>query len=176
MKRNHGMTVLESLMATLIAVLLLSMGVPTMQDFLRNRRMDAWLDGLHTLLNHARQQAVIHQNTVVVCASNSGDHCDAGVEWNRGVLVFLDLNRDRQLQPGERVLQFWHMDDTGLQVHTSRGRKTLRFLPNGTSPGSNARISLCDTRGPSRARALVLANTGRVRRERADRGTQIRCQ
>ena len=176
MKDDQGMTLLDSLMAMAMAVLMLSLGVPAMQDFLRNRRMDAWLGGLHTVLNHARQQAVIHQHAVVVCASTTGDRCDAGVEWNRGVMVFLDRNHDRQRQLDERVLHYWHMDDAGLQVHTSSGRKTLRFLPNGTSPGSNARISLCDDRGPASARALVLANTGRVRQERADRGVRIRCR
>ena len=175
MKGNTGTTVMESLLALVITVTTLSLGLPMMQDFIANQRMRAWMTGLHTLLNHAREQAVVRQERVVVCASIQGSQCEDSVAWNMGVLVFADRNLDRQRQPDEPVIRFWQSDASGLRVHTSRGRKTLRYLPDGTSPGSNVRITLCDQRGQARGRALVLSNTGRVRQEWADRGVRIQC-
>ncbi len=175
MKGNTGTTLMESLLALVMTVLTLTLGLPMMQDFMANQRMRAWMAGLHTLLNHAREQAVVRQQRVVVCASSQGRTCDGGVAWNMGVLVFADHNLDRKRQADEPVIRFWQTDASGLRVHTSQGRKTLRYLPDGTSPGSNARITLCDARGHARARALVLSNTGRVRQEWADRGVRIQC-
>ncbi len=176
MQRCHGKTLLEVLLTAGVAGVVLGLGIPAMQHFMQNQKMNAWMAGVHGMLYFAREQAVVRRQRVVVCASHSGKSCDGGMAWERGMMAFVDLNADRKRQDNEPVLRVWRMDATGLQVHTSSGRKTIRYLPNGTSLGSNARITVCDERGPAWARALVIGNTGRIRRERADQGREIRCQ
>jgi hypothetical protein len=50
-------------------------------------------------------------------------------------------------------------------IGSSRGRTSIRFLGDGSTPGSNARIGFCGAGGPPDARKLVISNVGRIRRD-----------
>ena len=176
MGRQRGMTLMELLFSIGILSASLAIAVPAMRVFQKNQQMNAWTTALYGMLQHAREQAVVRRQPVVLCASGDGTRCDGGVAWHVGLMLFADLNGDRKRQPAEPLLRHWQQAARQLEVHGSVSRQRLRFLPNGTSPGSNTRITLCDDRGPTAARALVLSNTGRVRLERADRGAAIVCK
>lgn len=158
-----GFTLLELLVTLVILVIGLSLAVPALQDYLLNMRQRAAVTALQSDLQFARGQAV-HRNThVVACPRATGSRCLDRPEWELGWLVFEDRNGDREHQPAEALLR-----DAGpvehLDVRSAAARGRLRFLPSGAAPGSNATITFCDRRGATRARALVLSNTGRVRR------------
>jgi type IV fimbrial biogenesis protein FimT len=52
-------------------------------------------------------------------------------------------------------------------IHGSSGRTSVRFFPDGSTPGSNGSITFCGLGGPGQARKLVISNLGRIRRDTA---------
>ncbi|MEJ8569793.1 GspH/FimT family pseudopilin [Elongatibacter sediminis] len=163
---QRGFTVLEALITLAIAAVLLVTGVPALQDFGARQRMSAAMHALHGQLALARDTAIRQAVTSVACPGRPEIGCLTDSDWSGGWFVFSDFNGDRAHQPAEPV----HRVEPGLEhltIRSSNGRPTLRFLPDGSAPGSNGSITFCDHRGPPKARKLVVSNTGRIRREPA---------
>lgn len=162
----RGFTVLELMIVISIAAILLVMGIPAFQDFGMRQRMSAAIQLLHTHLVLARHEAINRNADIIICPGDTERACTDSGDWSAGWLVFSDLNGDRQYQAGETL----HRAEPGLEqlvIHSSSGRSSLRFYPNGSAPGSNGSITFCDLRGPAHARKLVISNIGRIRRDEA---------
>lgn len=163
---GSGFTILECLVVISILAILLVQGAPALRDYGLRQRMSASMHALHSHLAMARNDAVRFSMNVVVCPGDNMGGCRADSYWDAGWLVFEDLNGDDAYQPGEQLLAA----EPGLEhimIRSNSGRRFVRFVPNGSSPGSNSTISFCDLRGPAAARKLVVSNLGRVRRESA---------
>ncbi|MDZ4728521.1 MAG: GspH/FimT family pseudopilin [Xanthomonadales bacterium] len=159
-----GFTVLECLIVVSILAILLVQGVPALRDYGLRQRMSAAMHALHSHLAMARNDAVRFNAEMVACPGNIESGCRSDSNWDSGWLVFNDLNGDRQYQVTEQLLAA----EPGLEqimIRSSSGRPYLRFVPNGSAPGSNSSLSFCDVRGPVAARKLVVSNLGRIRRE-----------
>ena len=52
-----------------------------------------------------------------------------------------------------------------VRLRSTAGRTRIVFQGNGGNGGSNVSFTLCDGRGPERARSLILANFGRLRED-----------
>ncbi len=157
---------LELMLVISIAAILLVIGVPAFQDFGARQRMTAAISSLHGQLALARNQAIRFNEYVIACPGDLEHGCADSGDWSDGWIVFSDLNGDGQYQALETV----HHIEAGLEqivIHSSSGRPSLRFYPNGSAPGSNGSITFCDLRGPAHARKLVLSNSGRIRRDEA---------
>lgn len=163
-RHGSGFTALECLIVISVVAILLVQGVPALRDYGLRQRMSAAMHVLHTHLAVARNDAVRFSVDIVVCPGNKPEGCSKSGQWEAGWLVFEDLNGDREYQQGERLVAA----EPGLEhimVRSSSGRRDVRFVANGSAPGSNSSISFCDQRGPEFARKLVISNLGRVRRE-----------
>jgi type IV fimbrial biogenesis protein FimT len=165
-RHGSGFTVLECLIVISILAILLVQGVPALRDYGLRQRMSAAMHALHTHLAAARNDSIRFNVDIVVCPGEKGNGCRDDSQWDAGWLVFEDQNGDREYAPGERLLAA----EPGLEhitVRSNSGRRMVRFVANGSAPGSNGSISFCDQRGPMFARKLVISNLGRVRREQA---------
>jgi type IV fimbrial biogenesis protein FimT len=157
-------TVLELLVTIAVAAILLLTGLPSFQQFAQRQQMKAAVNGLQHALLLARNEAVHRNGPVVACPGNAVDGCSGSRNWSRGWIVFPDPNDDRQRQAGEALLLEGQLPGK-LSIGSSRGRTSIRFLGDGSTPGSNARISFCGPGGPPQARKLVISNVGRIRRD-----------
>ena len=165
-RHGSGFTVLECLVVISILAILLVQGVPAMRDYGLRQRMSAAMHALHSHLAMARNDAVRFSVDIVACPGQKSTGCRGDSSWDSGWLVFEDLNGDHAYQAGERLLAA----EPGLDhimIRSNGGRRYVRFVPNGSSPGSNSSISFCDLRGAVAARKLVVSNLGRIRRESA---------
>ncbi|HET6563765.1 MAG TPA: GspH/FimT family pseudopilin, partial [Xanthomonadales bacterium] len=163
-RHGSGFSVLECLVVISILAILLVQGVPALREYGQRQRMSAAMHALHSHLAMARNDAVRFNVEMVICPGEKTSGCRNDSAWDSGWLIFEDLNGDRAYQSGERLLA----TEPGLEnimVRSTTGRRYLRFVPNGSSPGSNSSISFCDLRGAVAARKLVISNLGRIRRE-----------
>ena len=164
--RAAAFTVLELLVTLAVAAILLLTAVPSFQQFTQRQKMKVAVNSLHNGLLLARNEAVHRNVPVVACPGDDTDGCTGDRDWSNGWIVFPDLNDDRQRQAGETLLL--HGQGSGNPfVNSSPGRTSIRFLGDGTTPGSNANISFCGGGGPPHARKLVISNIGRIRRDAA---------
>jgi len=162
--RQTAFTVLELLVTLTIAAILLVTGVPAFQQFTWKQHMRTAMGHLHNDLLVARSEAVFRNVSMVACPGDPRTGCADSADWSRGWIVFPDLNGDRQRQPDEAVLRHGQVFEA-LAITGSRGRHRIRFLPDGSAPGSNGTIGFCGLGGPERARKLVISNIGRIRRD-----------
>ena len=145
-----------------VLVILLTAGTPPLFQFMSKQKMLADSQALHQTLVFARSQALASGTVVTICPKAAVGDCADSSQWHAGLLVFNDLNRDRERQPTEPVLR--HINPLqNMHAWSSQYRQRLRFLPNGTAAGTAMTINICDPANAVPTRSLVISNTGRIR-------------
>lgn len=161
---QHGLTLLELMVTLSIATILLTTAAPALQQFNRNQHLKSAVNSLHHDLAAARSEAIHRGSHVIVCPANSELFCREGNDWSDGWVIFEDDNTDGQRQEDEAVIRHGQALEQ-VAIINAPGRGELRFYPDGSAPGSNTSISLCNLDGPTTARKLVISNIGRIRRD-----------
>jgi len=172
--RCAGVTALDLLITLTIVTLLLSAGVPAFRSYGQNQRLTAAVSSLQSDLQFARGEAIRLATHTLACPGSPLEGCLTARDWNRGWIVFADLNGDREWQAGESLLKSG-APLAQLAVTSPASRSRLRFFPNGTAPGSNTSITFCDARGTAYARQIRVSNSGRIRRVEAGAGADPLC-
>lgn len=127
-------------------------------------------------LRLARSEAIKQAEWVNICKSLDDTTCDNSGEWHEGWIIFVDQNRDRQRNPGEKILRIGSSDTPSVTIDYG-GAQTSNYViykPNGRSP-HNGTFTFCITQEDVHPRALVFFR-GRVRsaREMPD-GSPLTC-
>jgi type IV fimbrial biogenesis protein FimT len=160
---DRGFTLMELLVGTGIAVVLGLVASSAIGGGLEAARSGGVRSDLLASLAAAATRAGVTGMHAVVCPSRDGASCTGDVDWTPGWIVFLDADQDGDADPGERRLERVPPLPGRVHLRSTAGRSRVVFQGNGGNAGSNLTFTLCDGRGPAKARALVLANTGRLR-------------
>lgn len=164
--KEKGFTLAELLMALAIGSILLSVAVPSYTNFVRNSRQTTAANELLSTLHFARQLAVTRNARITVCASSTGDACEANA-WAAGWIAFGDEDGDRVVDAAETV-EMRGMGADMLDMASDEFGTFLIYRPNGRVMVDNIRetsgaIVLCDDRGAAHARVVVVDPSGRPR-------------
>lgn len=165
MKHSRGLSLIELMATLLVAVVLLTVAVPSFQTLIENNRTATQTNSLVAGLNFARTEAVRRGATLRVSALG-----DAGEEnFNRGWCVHLG----NSCSGDDIIRQFPPM--RGMVVDTApQNLAWLAFDDRGakTDPAANVVLTLlpvdCPDGATARARELEVVNTGRVSVTRID--------
>lgn len=158
-----GFTVIEALLAMLIAALLLGTAIPAWSAASEAARAAEARTLLQSTLDVAMRHATVTGSEVVVCPGD-GDGCRDTHDWSGGWLAWADLDGDRRVDPSEALLREASALAGDVHLRSTPGRKRLVLHPHGgAAAGTNATFTLCDGRGTAKAVALALANSGRLR-------------
>jgi len=162
-KTDSGFTLIELMIALAIVAILATLAAPSFRETIQNNRMTTQYNELLTSLSVARSEAIKRGTTVTVCKSNDQNTPLCGGNWQDGWLIFVDIGASEgEYSAGEEL----------IRVHGSlSGGNTLNFARDSVSYGSDAlavgastgTFTLCDDRGDSASKGLVVSNTGRVR-------------
>ena len=168
------------LMVTLtVAGVLLALALPNLRPFVQNSRLSSASNDLLRSLLIARAEAVKRQSgNVVVCATADPTAADNALTCSYGAFngwfVFNDTNKNWQHDAGEPIIERHALLDSSVSARND-ANGIVSYAPTGfamlagaETPSSN--IVFCDQRGTvllsgtdSAARAVLIANTGRVR-------------
>jgi type IV fimbrial biogenesis protein FimT len=163
MKAHAGLTLIELLIAVAVVATLAAVAAPAFSGGLEaGRASDARASLLASLMTAANKAAITGSHGVL-CPSRDGETCLDSADWSAGWLVFLDSNGSRDLEGGERLLRIQPALAGKVRLRSTVGRTRIVFQGNGGNAGSNATFTLCDGRGPKRARALIMSNAGGLR-------------
>jgi type IV fimbrial biogenesis protein FimT len=163
MKTSCGFTLIEMMIAMALAVLLFGVALPALSHGLEAARaLDARAD-LLTSLTLAANKASLTGTRAVLCPSADGRRCLGSADWSEGWIVFLDTDGDREMGSRDALLQ--HADALAgkVRLRSTAGRTRVVFEGDSGNAGSNVTFTICDGRGPTQARALILSNQGRLR-------------
>lgn len=158
---KNGFTLVELLVTLSVAAILLAVAVPNFITFVQNNRLVGQANDLVTMLNYARSESIKRGLSVTVCSSADGATCAGSTTWDTGFIVFADTNGDGVVDGGEDVLQVRQAMEGGNTLRSGT-RTRVTYQSNGFSSGFNDTFRLCDSRGTTSARAIVVSNQGRV--------------
>ena len=160
---QQGVSLLELMISVVVIAVVAGLAVPSFREMTRNNRLDVAADTLFSHLLMARNHAVTHSETVRICARDQ-DQCASGDEfdWSKGWLVFEDLDDDKDLDPGERVLAEYAPGADISRITFRTGESRLRYLHNGIGY-PNGTFNVCDTSTPAAGRKVIVHRNGRPR-------------
>jgi type IV fimbrial biogenesis protein FimT len=160
---QRGLTLIELLIVVAAATVLATVAVPAVSGGLEaTRGADARAALLASLMS-ASNRAALTGTRGVLCPSLDGRVCADTPDWSGGWIVFLDGNASRNVDAGEPILRVQTALAGRVRLRSTVGRTRIVFQGNGGNAGSNVTFTLCDGRGPAKARALILGNAGTLR-------------
>jgi len=165
-RRPRGFTLVETVITLAVAAILVTIAVPSMQDFVARNRMTTELNTLVASMYLARSESVKRLQKVKVCPANADfTQCVATPNWATGWMVFIDANNDDKVTAGDVILQQNPAlpNQDRIKIVGDSGNLTAVFYPTGQAPGSNNTFSFCDADGVVPKKNVVLSPEGRIR-------------
>jgi len=163
MHTSRGSTLMELLIALAIVGILASVAIPAFSGAMEASHSASAEANLLASLTRSIERAALTGTHSVLCPSIDGIACRNGPDWSGGWIAFLDRDGDRERNAGESLIVTESALSGNVRLRTSVGRTRIVFQGNGGNAGSNVTFTLCDGRGPARAKTLVLNNAGRLR-------------
>lgn len=133
---------------------------PPMHALLGRNRLQTAQTELMAGLQHARGMAVQTGARMVFCPTRDNLRCSDEAVWDGGWLLGVDHDRDNQPDGAPLRVGGGH---ARVSIRSTAGRRRVAFLPDGSSPGSNLSLVICETGGSGAPLSVVVANSGRVR-------------
>jgi len=179
---KNGFTLIELMVALVIAAILLGVGIPSFSNAIANSRMSGTYNDVAQALYIARSEAVKGSERIKVCPRATGDANVCGTDWTDGILVFVDndpvyIDAVATFGPEDEALYVQREYRTGStiranQVPTRNGTTFnptfwLEYSPTGEANWGRGTIEICDDdRGGEFSKAVNIEATGDIRRGR----------
>lgn len=165
MKTLAGFTLLELMVTVSVAAILLTVGIPGMQAFIKNNRRASEVNEMVATLQVARSESVARNKIVAVCSSTDDATCAGSETWDQGWIVFVDEDNDGvRDDPGVEELLRANAGPEDMTVRATF--ESIRYRSNGrviTAPDGDTSgdITFCDNRGTDEARVVQIDISGR---------------
>ena len=162
-----GVTLVELLVVVVLAVILMSIGVPSYKYVTNSNRLATEVNTLLGDLQYARSEATREGQYVTVCVaqSTSPATCAASgtATWQNGWIIFSDVHHDQTVDSGDAVLRIQNPFTSSDTFVANPAASSVTFNRDGfASLGSGAtRITLNDSASdPTFARCLDVNQAG----------------
>jgi type IV fimbrial biogenesis protein FimT len=160
--RCTGYSMTEVLTTLAVVGVVVSNGVPAMQNLVHEQRLTTQVNQLFTDLHLARSESIKRSAQVTLCKSNDGATCSTVSDWRDGWIMFVDTNGNEVVDTGETIIRVGQALAAGTTLRYGTSYRYVYFKPDG-SAWPNATFTFCDARGATNARAIIVWRTGRVR-------------
>lgn len=158
-----------------LAAIVVTIGVPSFQEIIRNNRLATQTNDIVMALNLARSEAIKRGTTVSVCKSSNGTQCNASdcsggagdsIGWTEGWLVFVNnaAGGDQKcVDTGEEVIQVHDALPSKFTLNPNNNfTNFISYGPNGYSNNMGT-FAVCYDDKTSFAKTVVINLTGRIR-------------
>ncbi|WP_439100715.1 GspH/FimT family pseudopilin [Congregibacter sp.] len=160
---HYGFTLIELLIITTILSITLGLTAAPLAKRIDELRSASAMRHLASLFSLARQEALLRQEAITVCALNTAKRCHRQWTDSHSIAVFIDSNNNRRLDVNDQLIRAiqWPLTGAELSWRASLARNHLRFEPNGGT-WQNGTLYYCPkSRDARQARALVISHSGR---------------
>ncbi|MFC0266528.1 GspH/FimT family pseudopilin [Kushneria aurantia] len=155
MQSQKGVSLAEMLVAVMLVALLATFGLPALQRWQLNARINQQSHALTGLVQQARSGALESGRHWTLCGSGDGQRCgkNRDADWRYALLLNASGNIVQRLRVDNRLAVYWH----GF-------RNRLHFSPRLASAMLNGSFYVCADRA-DRAKRIVINRLGRIRHE-----------
>jgi prepilin-type N-terminal cleavage/methylation domain-containing protein len=167
--QERGFTILELVAVVAISSALAIMGLPLLKDFQENHRTAGVPHQFAETLAHARERAVSVGESVYICGSRDGIHCNEDA-WAHGWLVY--QSAERKLPgaevPSHEIIEHVTRDSDNFRLRvldeSFASLDDIRFDSRGFNAAEQRLTAVvCRTSGNAEMDAVTVERTGRVR-------------
>lgn len=152
-KFSLGFTLFELVFVLLILIILSSLAIPAMQDFLAANEAEVMGHELFHALQFARTQALLQGMPIIVCASTDGFTCVK--HWNQKYIL---------LQNQHALAEFSiHKAHGVLHWQAFGAQQNLQISASGEAQASNGTFRYCSKRTHRLIWTIIISRTGRIR-------------
>lgn len=137
MKQEHGVTLIELMVTLTIAVVLLTIAVPSFVTFMKSNNLSSQANDLIASINYARSEAIKRGVSVTMCPSSNGTSCLG--TWSNGWLIFVDNDSSGTVNGADAPLRIHEaLPNTYTAAATlansgGAAKSFLQFARNGTA-------------------------------------------
>ncbi|WP_290870676.1 GspH/FimT family pseudopilin [Aquabacterium sp.] len=175
--RWRGFTLVELMVTLAIVVILATVGVPAMSQFLVTQRAKADADSLAAALRLARTEAVKRSGPVSICPlpANFNPASPACVsttttDWSHGWMVFVDHDNsggeDGAFESDRDTILRVEQNVRSAKAENSQTFKAITFMANGISSSAAGTFTVGpSTNTPNQSLKLTVSRQGRVTQE-----------
>ena len=161
-----AITFLELIIVIIIVAILTMMALPSYHNFMAKREYQTTLREIRYAIQRGKSYARLHKTNTVICPSITGLSCQNN-QWNAGLIVFQDFNKNRQVNTTETIFSQTQLN---LKYGTLTWRGTLGIpsvtfnAADGLPIGSNGSFYYCQASTKDNFR-LILSKMGHDRLE-----------
>lgn len=161
-KQTAGFTLIELIVTLTVAVILLIVAVPGINQFIQRNRLAAGTNDFIATISLARSEALKRALGVGLCPSNSaGTGCDLGTSWASGWVVFEDADKNNNWTAGtDQVVRAYQSLPAGTAVTASTN--LILFNAQGRLPTTSGDYDFCNT-VLGKGRRITLSPSGQHR-------------
>jgi len=175
MKKRKGFTLIELMVALSIVMILVGIGIPSLNKFIVELRVDNEISLLCRILLIARNTAINENKTVTLCPLNDQNTCEN--QWKNALSVFVDANNNKIYEPlsGERIIKIKPSIVEGDVLQYGNTRKGLTYAATGhlSGWGQNATFKYCPKGYDDKSRGIVVSVSGRIYTSSDDNAAQL---
>jgi len=173
--KQRGFTLVELMITLAVAAIVVTIGVPSFREVIRNNRIVTQTNELVATLNLARIEAIKRGVQVTICkasytSSTPPTACSTSASWNDGWIIYADqgsINGVITTSEGDEIILVKEAMAAGFKL-SSGGNFTnwVSFIPTGSSKGSsglsNDKFTLCLDNKADIGREITVNTAGRV--------------
>lgn len=183
MKKYYtGFTLVELMITVAVLAIVLSVGVPSFGEIIKDSRISAATSCFTGALHAARSEAVKRSTNVTVCPYGDDNSC--GTNWSNGALVFSegrtapttpDLDA-AMLEADSQVIRVCKLSSSDLTINalgssdrtvaSAAARSFIRYSRKGRANWSLGYFSICDDRSSEHWSASNINLSGDIRTAR----------
>ncbi|SEA81510.1 type IV fimbrial biogenesis protein FimT [Desulfuromusa kysingii] len=156
--KTAGFTLLELITALVLAGILMTIAIPSLQSLRQNSRAVSAVNNLISHLNYARNEAVSRATQVTICKSGDGINCDlSSTGWQQGWKVYYEAEDGtiERLRVVDRIA-----GDVTIEGNF-HVRNSISYGADGFLPGVGNGTIIVDS--GDREIDIIIAVTGRIR-------------
>ena len=166
--KERAFTLFELMITIIIFAIIAAIAIPYFHKIKENQELSNIFPLIQQHVNIAKHAAVIYHNDTIICGSSSLDSCENN-QWNKGLIVFLDINKNKKLDLNEKILAKtkndfkygnlkWNGNVSNLQTVTFKG-------DSGMPRGSQGAFYYCSYNVSENHRYIPISHMGQVRSE-----------
>ena len=176
--RCKGFTLIELMVTLTVAAILLTVGIPGFQEFIKSNSLSTGVNAFVAGLNLARSEAIKRGGRVTLCKSSTLSACATSGGWEQGWIIFFDQGVAGTVDSGDAIVR---TNGPASGDITLRGnffvKDRVSYLSSGIVEPNNGTVIACDHRiknfatDKAKARAIIISKVGRVRTVKGDNST-----
>lgn len=162
---KNGFTLIELLVTIVVLGVILGIAVPSFRDIIISNSVSFSRDQFFSVLAYSRTEAIKSGTSVTICRSSNASSCDDTIDWDEGLLVFVDVNQDGNLDttnPMDRIVRSESALEGQVTVTYGGSDDRITFDSQGLTRRGDGLFTFEHSAGNKYDRTVDLGVTGRA--------------